>query len=113
MGAAFCRFEVLFVAHRLYMAAMAAGAVGLYFTFLRCPNLREAIVCGVAPMRRPPYLVSPDTELISMVSPAAGLAVSTRRRNVSSSGRYCKRLRSFIGAVLHAGYRRPGLGRET
>ena len=34
VGAAFCLFEVLFVAHCLYTAAMAAGAAGLYFRFL-------------------------------------------------------------------------------
>ena len=36
-GVAFCRFEVLFVAHRLYTSAMAASAAGvlrLYFRFL-------------------------------------------------------------------------------
>ena len=30
VGTAFCRFEVLFLAHRLYMSAMAAGAAGVY-----------------------------------------------------------------------------------
>ena len=36
-GAAFCRFEVLFVVHRLYTSAMAAGTarvLRLYFRFL-------------------------------------------------------------------------------
>ena len=37
VGVAFCRFEVLFLAHCLYTSAMAAGMAGvlrIYFRFL-------------------------------------------------------------------------------
>ena len=58
MGTAFCCFEVLFIAHRLYMPVMLAGTAGvlrLYFRFLPW-STSAAITCGVALMRRLPYL---------------------------------------------------------
>ena len=53
-----------------------------------------------------------DEETALSTSAGVGCSIDLTK-NVSSSGRYCKWLRSITGVILHAGIRRlHGLGRD-